>query len=144
MYELAQLPPGATLSVRDLCEIAEVPDNFGASLVPFLVDAGLVETTGFRGQLLALSRPATQITMAEIVVTCEPDFSLAQCTRDPLSCGRSSHCGVHMMWAGLDQVVMSHLGGLTLAHVARGQGVSCALRTPADSERALARLLIGS
>lgn len=120
MYELAQLPKGATLSARDLCEVADVPENFGTSLIPFLVDAGLVHAEGYRGHLLMLAEPAEQITMGRIVRACEPAFSLAQCTRDPEACPRSRDCGVHEMWLGLDAVVWSHLDAMTLGQIASG------------------------
>jgi DNA-binding IscR family transcriptional regulator len=111
--------------VRDLCEAADVPDVFGASLVPFLVEAGMIRAEGYRDHLLSLARPATEMTMAEIIKACEPDFSLSQCTRNPLSCDRSARCGVHMMWAGLDQLIWRQLEELTLARVAAGHGPSC-------------------
>lgn len=125
MYELAQLPTAATLSVRDLCEAADVPDAFGAALVPFLIAAGMIRAEGHRDHLLSLARPATEMTMAEIVRACEPEFSLSQCTRDPNSCDRSARCGVHLMWAGLDQIIWQQLEELTLARVATGHGLSC-------------------
>jgi Rrf2 family protein len=120
MYELAQLPQGATLSARDLCELADVPESFGGSLVPFLRDAGLVRAEGHRDHLLSLALPPHGITMADIIRACEPDFSLSQCTRDPQSCGRSGHCGVHEMWEALDRVVWTRLEATTLAEVSLG------------------------
>ena len=120
MYELAQLPKGATLSARDLCEVADVPENFGTSLIPFLVDAGLVHAEGYRGHLLMLAESPDRITMGRIVRACEPAFSLAQCTRDPESCPRSRDCGVHAMWLELDEVIWRHLDAITLDRIASG------------------------
>lgn len=124
MYELAQLPPGVTLSTRDVCEMADVPESFGVTIAAFLVESSLVSVEGFRNQLLSLTRPATGITMDEIVYACEPEFSLSTCVRDPLSCKRSSHCGVHTMWGSLDTIILDHLKSITLAEVAHGGGVS--------------------
>ncbi|MCK8115309.1 RrF2 family transcriptional regulator [Anaerosoma tenue] len=121
MYELAQLPPGATLSLRDLCELAQVPDSFGATIAAFLVESHLIRRSGYRDYQISLARPAMDITMAEVILACEPGFSLSQCAREPESCSRSPHCGVHTMWASLDHMVMSRLESVTLAHVARGQ-----------------------
>lgn len=120
MYELAQLPPGATLSLRDLCELADVPDSFGATVAAFLVESSLIRRSGYRDHQITLARPAIDITMAEIILACEPGFSLSQCAREPESCSRSPQCHVHAMWASLDHAVMSRLESLTLAHVARG------------------------
>lgn len=117
MYELAQLPAGTWLSVRDLCEAAGVPPTFGSPLVEFLIHAGLVHASGSRQHLLALARAAEELTMAEIIRVADPDFSLAPCAVDPESCNRSSHCGVHRMWQDLDGVVWQRLEETTLADV---------------------------
>lgn len=134
MYELAQLPEGATLSMRDLCELAEVPENFGSSIVQFLIDAGMVAAEGYRSHLLSLALPASQITMADVVRTCEPDFSLSQCTRTPEVCGRSNHCGAHRMWTELDAIVWQRLEAITLAQVASDKTdfATCVNRVPSS------------
>lgn len=124
MYELAQLPPGVTLSTRDICEMSDVPESFGVTIAAFLVESSLVSAEGFRNQLLSLARPAKEITMDEIVYACEPEFSLSTCVPDPLSCRRSSHCGVHTMWGSLDTIITDHLKSITLAEVAGGGGIS--------------------
>ncbi|MBN2840173.1 MAG: Rrf2 family transcriptional regulator [Coriobacteriia bacterium] len=139
MYELAQLPPGTTLSIKDVCEIADVPESFGITIAAFLVESALVSATGFRNQLLSVARPADEITMDEIIYACEPEFSLSTCVRDPMSCKRSSHCGVHTMWVSLDTIVIDHLRSLTLAEVAHGGGISTALL----QRKAFARSLEG-
>ena len=110
--------------MKDVCDIADVPESFGMTIAAFLVDSSLVSAHGFRNQLLTLARPADEITMDEIVYACEPEFSLSTCVRDPLSCKRSSHCGVHTMWASLDTIIIDHLKSITLAEVARGNGIS--------------------
>jgi DNA-binding IscR family transcriptional regulator len=120
MYELAQIPTGATLSVRDLCEAADVPENFGASIVMFLTAAGLVRNDGYNKNLLTLGFTPEQITMAQIIRACEPEFSLAQCTREPEACDRSGYCGAHRMWSELDTLVWKQLESITLARVAAG------------------------
>ena len=115
MYELAQLPTSATLSHRDLCEAAEIPESFGSSLIAFLVEGGLVRAGGHRENLLSLARPADQIPVSWIVCACEPEFSISECAREPQSCPRSSRCGAHVMWVRLDQVIWDHLRTVTLA-----------------------------
>ncbi|MHB1135711.1 MAG: RrF2 family transcriptional regulator [Coriobacteriia bacterium] len=129
MYELAQLPPGVTLSTKDVCEMADVPESFGVTIAAFLVETSLVSANGFRNHLLSLARPAKEITMDEIVYACEPEFSLSACVPDPLSCRRSSYCGVHSMWGALDTIVIAHLKSITLAEVAHGGGDSAELLT---------------
>jgi len=120
MYELAQVPTGATLSIRDLCEAADVPENFGASIVTFLLAANLVRAEGYNKSLISLAVPPEQITMAQIIRACEPEFSLSQCTHEPQECARSPHCGAHRMWLELDAIVWQRLESISLAKVAAG------------------------
>jgi DNA-binding IscR family transcriptional regulator len=121
MYELAQLPSGLSMSVRDLCGVAEVPESFGEPLVGFLIEAGLVVASGYRSHLLMLARHPADITMAEVVRTCEPAFSLSPCAQDPSSCSRSPRCGVHLMWVRLDRMLWVELEQLTLQQIASGR-----------------------
>jgi len=125
MYELAQLPTGATLSIRDLCEAANVPDNFGASLATYLISAGLVRSEGYNSHLMSLAKSADEITMGQIIRASEPEFSLAQCTNEPESCSRSPHCGVHQLWMELDAMVWERLDSIKLAEVATGVHSTC-------------------
>lgn len=126
MYELAQLPTGATLSIRDLCDAADVPQNFGASLATYLISAGLVRSEGYNSHLMSLARPAGEITMGQIIRASEPEFSLAQCTTEPESCSRSPRCGVHLLWTELDAMVWERLDAIALADVALGAPGACA------------------
>lgn len=131
MYELAQLPSGVTLSVRDLCDAAEVPASFGEPLVRFLADSGMVTVTGYRSNLLSLATPASEITMADVIRACEPGFSLASCSNDPGTCSRSPHCRVHRMWVGLDALLWHELEQITLEQVATGARPTVAVPTGA-------------
>lgn len=123
MTELAQLPGGATMSLRDVCQAAEIPESFGQPLLTFLVEGGLVQTSGYGVSRFALAEPASEIPMSRIICACEPDFSIASCARDPQSCPRSSFCGAHSMWVQLDQVIWNHLRATTLAEVAAGASI---------------------
>lgn len=138
MYELAQIPTGATLSVRDLCGAADVPENFGASIVTFLLAAGLVRCDGYNQHLLSLALPPEQISMAQIIRACEPEFSLAQCAREPDDCDRSGYCGAHRMWVELDAMVWQRLETITLAAVAAGMPAE---RTASGTPRSFSGLL---
>ncbi len=120
MLELAQLPPGVTLSRRDLFEAADIPESFGLTLVELLIASGLILAGGYNGHLLSLARPASAITMASVIRASEPDFSLAQCSRDPHQCNRSGSCAAHPMWADLDMLVWQRLDGVTLGDLTSG------------------------
>lgn len=121
MCELAQLPPGAHLSIRDLCQSTDVPVIFGGPLVEMLAGAGLIRAQGSRQSLLSLSLPADRITVGQIMRVAEPDFSLSQYRCSYNTCTMPAECGVHRMWLTLDDVLWRQFDALTLADIAPAQ-----------------------
>ena len=124
MYELAQLPPGSRVCARDLCEAAGVPETFGSSLLPFLVDAELVKTSGYQDALFSLACPAREITMASIVRAAEPAFSLASAATGPLSTGERPPSKARALWHDLDRLVWERLASTTLSQLADDRPLS--------------------
>jgi len=124
MYELAQLPGGSRVSARDLCEAAGVPETFGSSLLPFLVDAELVKTSGYQDALFSLALPPEDITMASIVRAAEPAFSLASAATGPLSSGERPPSKARALWHDLDRLVWERLSSTTLEQLAADRPLS--------------------
>lgn len=118
MYALAQLPPGSRLSARDLCQAAGVSETFGSAILPFLVDAQLVQASGYQNALLSLARPAEQITLAAIIRAAEPEFSLAATVTGPWPCEDKGPAAVQALWQDLDRLLWERLSELTLADLA--------------------------
>lgn len=121
MSELAQLPPGAHLSIRDLCQATDVPVIFGGPLVEMLANAGLIRAQGSQQSLLSLARPAGQITVGQIMRVAEPDFTLSQYRCSFNTCTMPAQCGVHRMWLMLDDVLWRQFDALTLADMSPAQ-----------------------
>jgi len=124
MYELAQLPSGSRVSARDLCEAAGVPETFGSSLLPFLVDAELVKSSGYQDALFSLAHPAEDITMASIVRAAEPAFSVASSATGPLSTGERPPSKARALWHDLDRLLWERLASTTLAQLAEDRPLS--------------------
>lgn len=65
-----------------------------------------------------LSRPATQIALAEIIDAVEGPFALTDCGQSSSegdSCEYVSQCGVHANWARVNGIVRRALASVTLA-----------------------------
>lgn len=121
MAEMAQLPPGAHLSIRDLCEATDVPVIFGAPLVETFARAGFIRAEGYRETLLSLAVPSDQITVGQIMRLVEPNFSLSQYRCSYNTCTMPAECGVHRMWLMLDDVLWRQFDALTLAEITTPQ-----------------------
>lgn len=76
----------------------DIPPALLAKLVPLLVRAGLLDSQrGARGGL-SLARPASNISMLEIVEAIEGPIAVNRCTATPVQCDRVDQCAVHPVW----------------------------------------------
>ena len=82
---------------------------------------GLVRSVRGAGGGFALTRPASEITLAEVVEGVEGRICVVKCTEDPSVCGRSSYCGMRDVWARLADVIHDCLNEITLADLAAQQ-----------------------
>lgn len=109
--------PGAVLSAPELAESSGLEPPTVAKLLKPLAAAGLVQ--GFRGASggYKLSRPATAITLVEIVEAMEGPLSMTECSTAGGHCGIEHLCGVRSNWRRINDVVIEALRGVSLAQL---------------------------
>ncbi|MEK6731417.1 MAG: SUF system Fe-S cluster assembly regulator [Pseudomonadota bacterium] len=79
-----------------------------------LVKAGLVQSQQGANGGYALARPATQITLMDIINATEDSFGLTCCTRDE-SCERQTICDMKQNWNQTNQLISKMLKNIRLA-----------------------------
>ena len=95
---LAQREPGARISTGQIAREQNIPLTFLAKIVSQLSAAGVLHTTrGARGGV-ALARPATEISLLEIVEAIDGPVMLNQCAVDPDQCPMGDECLVRSVW----------------------------------------------
>ncbi len=109
--------PADVLSAAELAERAGLEMPTVAKLLKPLAQAGLV--SGFRGTNggYRLARPATQITLVEIVEAMEGPLGMTECSLHDSNCGIQDHCGVRANWRRINDVVADALREVTLAQM---------------------------
>lgn len=109
--------PDAVLSAAELAERAGLEGPTVSKLLKPLAQAGLVE--GFRGVHggYRLARPASAISLVEIVEAMEGPLAMTECSLDHGECGISGHCGVRANWRRINDVVADALRSVTLAQM---------------------------
>jgi Rrf2 family protein len=122
MVYLAARPAGELSSLIDVSREQQVSQFSLAKILQQLGHAGLLLSR--RGQCggFALARPASQITVAEVVQASEGAFSLNRCVLHPESCERSETCAMHVVWVRAQESLMSVLEQVTIADLASGEG----------------------
>lgn len=114
MIQLASLPSGGSALRTEISDRQAVPSYFMAKVLRRLVDAGLLRSTrGVRGGF-SLSRPATEITMLDVVEAIEGPIALTRCATDPPDCPVACGCPASLVWSRVQDQMRTTLRGATL------------------------------
>lgn len=116
---LARAAEGERFSVRRIAEEQAVPQAFLPQVMRDLVRAGIVEGAVGRAGGYRLARPASDVTLLEVVESVEGDSRRRVCVLRGGPCGINDVCDVHEVFAAAQQDVMTRLGRTTV-HEANG------------------------
>lgn len=118
---LAAAAPGDRLSVRRIAEEQSIPVRFLTQVMVDLVGAGLVEARPGRTGGYRLARPATELTILEVVEAIEGDSRRRTCVLRGGPCNVAGMCEVHAVFAAAQDGLLAVLGGTSLATVVAGR-----------------------
>lgn len=109
--------PARQMTAAALATEARLPRATVAKVLKALAHAGVV--TGARGAAggYRLARPATEISVAEVVAAIDGAIGLTQCTTHTPSCERSEFCPTRTPWQRINHAVSAALGAVTLAEM---------------------------
>ena len=109
--------PEEVLSASELADEAGLEVPTVAKLLKPLAQAGLV--AGFRGSNggYRLARPASGISLVEIVEAMEGPLGMTECSLHAGACGIEHSCGVRANWRRINDVVADALRGVSLAQM---------------------------
>jgi FeS assembly SUF system regulator len=117
MTELARAR-GETRTTRELAARTRVPLPSASKVLKGLLQAGLVVSHRGASGGYGLSRPAEDVSLAELVSSLEGPVSLTECGQhSPANapCELESVCQVRGHWRLINQAIQEALGRLTLA-----------------------------
>lgn len=124
---LTALPEGATLPAHRLAEYHALPAPYLAKSLQALAAAGIVAAVPGRHGGYRLGRPATEITLLDVVLAIEGDEALFRCTeirrRGPTRVGRGAYpavCGIAAAMQQAEAAWRSELERTTVADLASG------------------------
>lgn len=104
---------------------AEVAQGTGIALpttskvLKALVRAGLLRSLRGQGGGYELARPASEISVAQIVRSFEGAVGLTECGSSEGLCEQESICSIRGNWQRINQVVLAALESMTLAEMIR-------------------------
>lgn len=119
VLHLALEGEGARVTAREIAERRLIPPAFIRRIVSRLSAVGILRTSRGNGGGITLARPASRITLLEVVTAMEGELALNGCTADPESCPLSPTCTVRATWEGATVALAKYLKKADFASLAR-------------------------
>lgn len=100
--------------LKDIAHSGDMSEKYLSQIIIPLKAKGLVTTfRGAHGGYL-LSRPASQITLREIIEPLEGDLGLVDCVSNPVVCDKAESCVTRDVWNEMSSLLLDFLDTFTL------------------------------
>lgn len=119
VLHLASLGEGAQVQVRDVAAQRLLPPSFIRRIVARLSASGILTTTRGVGGGIQLARPASEISLLDVLRAMEDGVALNRCAEGLHTCPLLESCPAHAAWADATAVLEAHLGGVRFDALAR-------------------------
>jgi Rrf2 family protein len=118
MKHLALKSGASSTSAREIAEQYDIPLELMAKVLQRLVRTGLlVSTQGTRGGY-TLSRPATTISVTDVIQAIDGPFTVTACSSENSDCEQYSKCSIRdPLWQIRERIVAA-LSTVTIAEIA--------------------------
>ena len=118
MKHLAQKRDVSSTSAREIAEQYDIPIELMAKVLQRLVRIGLLASTqGTRGGY-ALGRPASGITVADVIEAIDGPFTVTACSTEKHDCEQYNKCSIRdPLWSIRERIAQA-LGTVTIAEIA--------------------------
>ncbi len=124
LIDLAKLQDdSAFTSVRQVARSKGISERFLAHIVKDLGNAGIVACRRGTNGGIRLARPASEISLAEVVEALEGPIELFDCQRMPKLCAHEDVCSLRSFWNGVRDQLVGSLAGAKLGDFASVQWV---------------------
>ena len=121
LKDLALSAPGTSSSAREIARRYEIPTELMAKVMQRLAKRELVAShQGTRGGYI-LARPASQISVADVIQAIDGQVTVTACSEDDETCEQYSKCTIRdPLWRLKDRIV-EFLTALTIHELARDE-----------------------
>ncbi len=114
MLALAENVNNKPIFLKDIASSEEISEKYLSQIIIPIKAKGLVTTyRGAHGGYL-LSRPASEISLREIIEPLEGDLSLVDCVSNPGVCDRANACATREVWDEMSSLLLNFLDTITL------------------------------
>jgi FeS assembly SUF system regulator len=117
MTAAARRDAGERLSATELAAETGVPLPTTQKLMGQLAGAGLLDSTRGAGGGFSLARPATEISLADVVEAVEGPIAMTVCSEGRTDCALDAHCRVKPHMGVVGSAVRGALGAVSLTQL---------------------------
>ncbi len=117
MIDLAGNGQGSYVPLKEMAERQDISLKYLESIMPNLIKSGLVSASQGRGGGYALSRPAEEYSIGEILKAAEGDLIPVACLADGYVCPRADSCRTLPVWKKLDGIIGDYLDRVPLSEL---------------------------
>jgi Rrf2 family protein len=118
ILHLALLPEGERVTAQDIARRRIIPRAMVRRVITRLAAAHLITTARGQGGGLSLARPASQVSLLNVVEAMEGTLALNACVVDLHSCPLKKVCPVHAEWCRVRELLAAELGAATFDKLA--------------------------
>jgi Rrf2 family transcriptional regulator, iron-sulfur cluster assembly transcription factor len=118
---LAQQEESKVSMLSAIAKAQDVPPRFLAKIFQALAKAGVVKShRGAKGGF-SLARPASEVTIKDVIEAVEGPIYLNVCLAAPGDCSRDTLCPIHSVWEEAQEKMMAVLGQKNFADLAKAE-----------------------
>jgi len=119
VLELSKIPPGTTLSAKELATRQGIPSPFLAKIVAQLASNHILETKrGLKGGI-KLSAPPECISVLDVIEAVDGCVGICYCSVRPVECPRRNYCSIRRNLNPIEEKIKSELKSITIATLAQ-------------------------
>ena len=112
---LAERPAGTSARVGELADALDIPQNYLSKTLHALSRTGIVTSSRGKGGGFALARPATEITLFDVVDPFDRLGLRPLCLMGQGECSEADACAAHHTWKAVSQKVQAFFHQTTLS-----------------------------
>lgn len=112
---MALLPADHPVSIREISERTQISDNYLEQIFTLLRKSGIILSSRGAYGGYRLARPASQITVGEVLRATEKTISPVLCVEKPALCIKSMKCVTRNVWCKLLKAITDTVDHIYLA-----------------------------
>ena len=132
---LARAQGDDVVPARRIAKEMDIPVRFLPQVLGDLSRAGIVEARLGRSGGYRLSRPATEISLLDVIEAAEGDARRQTCVVTGRACGVGKHCDVHDVFYEAQEAILARLNDVSVGEVV-ADSATVPLAVPSATETA--------